>query len=140
MAAPYVILSRVLSANREELAVQYNAAGNFTLEVFDWDNVPNTQRWVLNLPPPAITPVIPVPAADRQAAPGGDGDAFIQGLQLIGPSLWTVDVPGALNLFRIQRAGGTAWGSGAAEPGVDVTLAAQGPNTAGQRWNLVGHL
>ncbi|KAF9503268.1 hypothetical protein BS47DRAFT_836646 [Hydnum rufescens UP504] len=94
---PFVILSRVLTTpDLNELAVQYNVGGNFTLQVYNAAIVPDAQRWVLNPAPPSITPVIPVPAADRQAAEVG---AFIQAPQQINPNLWTVDAPGAPNLF-----------------------------------------
>ncbi|KAF9506806.1 hypothetical protein BS47DRAFT_1489179 [Hydnum rufescens UP504] len=121
---PYIILSRVLSANGEELAVQYNAAGNFTLAAFNMINIPDAQHWVLNLNPVPIgdTPMIPVPAVDRQAAPGGAGGTFIQGPQLIHPHPWTFDVPGALDLSWIQGPDGNVWGSGAAEPSEAVSL------------------
>ncbi|KAF9503270.1 hypothetical protein BS47DRAFT_1369657 [Hydnum rufescens UP504] len=76
---PFVILSR--SAHRHAVhSLRFNtmAVGNVTLERLQPIDIPDAQRvrvdvtaWVLNPAPPSITPVIPVLAADRQAAQGG---------------------------------------------------------------------
>ncbi|KAF9520062.1 hypothetical protein BS47DRAFT_1481654 [Hydnum rufescens UP504] len=102
MATPHVIINRVLSPDRKQLAVKYNGPKNLTLAPFDPKNIPKDLQWLIN--PTTKTIVVPVPSPAQQAIPK---DNFVAAGTPAVPQHWTFDkAPLPFGGIVIQEVGG----------------------------------